>query len=124
MIRSETLELSSISKLLNTNATRSHLKGELMSRRNPHSQKYEKNLWILESKVEKKDDIYEHLANLLKFIENNLDKLNGIVNQCEFEISLGIFIKGENAGFYLDKDIMQRLNKIPIELFFDIYFNE
>ncbi len=125
-LRINSMELSSIeiSRILNINPTESAEKGQLMSPRNPKSQKRDCSIWILNSGLPDLEPLENHLNILLSFIENKQKELNILKEKCDMDIFCGLSLKGKQGGFSLGLGIIKKLSFFPIAVTFDIYIEE
>lgn len=123
-ISSSKLTTSEISKVLNLEPLIHYKKGELMSSRNPKSQKFKENLCIYENIAKKSDDLEMHLKKIGLFIKNNENKLKELITNCEIDVYCGISYNGGQGGIVLNSEILKKLASIPIEIIFDLYFEE
>ena len=120
-IASSILSKSEITDILNQKPSRAFDRGELMSPRNPSSQKRESALWILESGLPDASTLDDHILVLISFIERKHLEFMKLINKCEMDIFCGLSIKGTQANFSLSSKIIKRLNIFPVDIVFDLY---
>ncbi len=123
-ISSSKLTASDITKLLGKKSSRCYKEGELMSPRNPNSKKYEQNLWIYEVDTEQTDDLKSNFDALNVFIKSNEKHFKELLVDCQMDVFCGISYKGEQGGIMLSTETLKTLSSIPIEIVFDLYFED
>lgn len=122
-ISSNILSAVEITNIIGLSPTSFRVKGELMSKRNPKSQKHGLNLWILDSGLPDCNDIEEHLKKLGSLIESKIFELQSLEDKCEMDIFCGITLKGGQNTLLLTSEIIKKISLIPLDLVFDIYTN-
>lgn len=122
-ISSNILSAVEITNIMGLSPTSFRIKGELMSKRNPKSQKHGLNLWILDSGLPDCNDIEEHLKKLGSLIESKIFELQSLEDKCEMDIFCGITLKGGQNTLLLTSEIIKKISLIPLDLVFDIYTN-
>lgn len=123
-ISSLEFSLSEITNTLSKSPTESKEKGQLMSPRNPNSQRMDRNMWILRSGLPDNATLEKHLNNLLAFIESKQKELNILKEKCDLDIFCGLSLKGTQGSFSISSEIIRRISIIPLEVVFDIYVEE
>ena len=93
-ITSDKLDSSEITSILSQVPTRSYKQGELMSPRNPKSQRHKVNKWILESGLDDTIIYEEHIEYLLSFVESKINEIMQLKEQCFIEIICALSING------------------------------
>ena len=122
-IFSEKLDSSEITEILDRAPTRYTKKGELMSPRNPKSQRYDHNLWLLESNLEDSTIYDEHINYLLSFVEAKKKEITILKEKCVIDIVCALSIDGTQASFDLNPEIINRLSAAQLGIVFDLYVN-
>ena len=120
-ILSTNLSVKQISEKLREEPSTSGEKGELMSPRNPQSQRREEAIWILQSNLSDEEEMEIHLANLVSFIESRYQEFRSLAKDCSIDIFCGFFLGGGQGGFMVPSDITHRLSGIPVDIIFDVY---
>lgn len=120
-IYSDLIGIKELNTRLATSPSSSYEKGEPVSPRNPNSPVRKEALWILNSNLDSSQPLEAHIIQLLDFIEQRLPVFNSFVASCEIELFCGLSIEGEQSGFVLGADLLQRVTALPISLVFDIY---
>ena len=120
-ISSNIISVEEITNIIGLSPTRFHIKGELMSKRNPKSQKHGSNLWILDSGLPDSNDIEKHLNKLGSLIESKLSELQSLEDKCEIDISCGTTFKSGQNTLLLSSEILKKISLLPLDLVFDVY---
>ncbi len=65
----------------------------------------------------------KHIKKLVSILLPKRQKLHTIAGQrgVRMDISLGIFGRNYNWGFFLEKQLLANIAKLPIDIDFDIY---
>jgi hypothetical protein len=123
-IFSEILEPEEITKFIGCSPTQFHKKGELMSFKNPNSQKRTHNSWILESDLPNSVSFEKHIINIISFLENKINIIIKLKEKCHIDIVCALSIKGNQGSFELNSEIIQRLSAIHLNIVFDLYVDD
>jgi hypothetical protein len=120
-IHSAVLDAQAITNALQTEPTRTSIKGDLMSPRNPRSTLFGANMWVLESQLAPESSLEDHIKNLVEFIEQRLPTMKELMKNCQADLFCGYSSDNEQGGVYLEAETIKRLTVIPIDLVLDIY---
>lgn len=120
-IHSVVLDAQAITNALQTEPTRTAVKGALMSPRNPRSALFEANMWLLESQLASESNLEDHIINLVEFIEQRLPAMKKLMKDCQADLFCGYSSDNEQGGVYLNAETIKRLTVIPVDLVLDIY---
>jgi len=123
-IHSTVLSAQKITEALKTEPTSIRVKGELLSPRNPRSAVCEAHLWVLESGLDARSSIENHITQLVQFIEQKLPILEALMKDCNIDLFCGYSSGSSQGGIMLEANLMKRLAIIPIDLMIDIYASE
>lgn len=118
-VQSEVLLPEEISQILQISSTKSHCKGEKMSSKNPLSENYEANLWLLE--FEEKDSFDELFVEVSNFLAKNQDSLLTLSERCNIDLFCGYSPKESQDSFFLNHETLRKIANIPIDIIFDVY---
>lgn len=84
----------------------------------------EKNFgWMLESNLERTDDIELHIENIFQRIGDHTEKIKSLSERNIVELSLAMYTEDTPALFF-DKKIIFQLNALGAALDIDLYFLE
>lgn len=120
-IHSAVLDAQAITNALQTEPTRTAMKGALMSPRNPRSTLFEANMWVLESQLASENNLEDHIKFLVEYIEQKLPVMKELMKDCQADLFCGYSSDSEQGGICLEAEIIKRLTAIPVDLKFDIY---
>ncbi len=114
----ETLDVDLVSRLLSSEPTRVHRKGEaLRSGRIRHLP----SVWLLNSPAAAGQTLEEQIVWLLDRVSNGLQVWESLTKMSRADIFCGLHLKAWNRGFSLSAGLMRRLVKRHLTLEFDIY---
>jgi hypothetical protein len=119
-ISSDKLSLEEITARLVVKPTESCRRGELMSRRNPRSKRFQENLWMLESPLEEDIKLAKKILGLLDFLDSKAAAVELLRADCEIDIFCGIMC-GSQGALHLTHELLARAARFPIDLVFDLY---
>lgn len=118
-IQSAQLSNQEITRRLKSVPTKIHEKGERMSPNNPLSASYNENLWLMEFEEGKSfDDLFVSAG---KFFDENRATLLDLAETCEFDLFCGYFPGKPQGGFCIEKDALQKIARVPVDIIFDVY---
>ena len=119
---SSTADLAGLSTLLGTPPSSQSRQGDLVSPRNPRSQRFQENIWLLESGLSDELDLADHIAHLLAVLdaagshyEEVLRIADSIAIRCLFSSDTG------QGSVTLDEQMLGRLSERKITLSIDLF---
>lgn len=83
--------------------------------------RYKNNGWILESSVDKHDNIDVHIQYILKRLLPFASKIKNISEKSEVIFSCVQYTKDSNPQFYFDLKILNQLSDLGANLELDLY---
>ncbi len=120
-IASEVKSIDDIINILCTRPTRSFIKGEPYSKRNPNSRKRECNLWLLESGLDGKESLESHIRQILQFMKVKADALEKLQLECEIDIMCSFASENGQGGFTMDHELLKELSVYLVDLVVNLY---
>ncbi|MFN0277597.1 MAG: DUF4279 domain-containing protein [Pyrinomonadaceae bacterium] len=96
-----------------------HLKGERMSQNNPLSVLYPTDLWLFE--FEERETLNELFTEVGNFFFDRETALLSFVNECEIDLFCGFFPEDSQSSFWIDRESIRKIGRIPVDIIFDIY---
>ena len=118
-IFSETIDPSEIGKIMELEATRTHVKGALRSPR--HKAVWPTSMWSLKSPLGDQRDMTDHIGYLLDQLEPKRQVLGHLAEHCKIDLFCGFSSGNGQGGFVLDPLTLSRLAAFKIPLTFDLY---
>jgi hypothetical protein len=120
-VRSETLGLSELTDRLGA-PSRGHDSGDAVSSRRPESGRRSEALWVIESSLDRKRPLDEHVEAMLAIIDSQLEVFAALRNACDIEIFCGLFAANDaQGGFSIEPELSARLAALSLPLVIDIY---
>ena len=120
LVGSSTLTAAEITERLGREPTRSFEKGTLMSPRNPRSRRHEEALWILESDLPDGSSVQAQLEWAAGTVAALRDQLASLPASW-VDVSIGWEPPGEQNGFTLHRELLAKLEGVPLDIVFDVY---
>ncbi|MCK6439637.1 MAG: DUF4279 domain-containing protein [Planctomycetes bacterium] len=123
-IMGRSLDPDEISKTLKLKPTQAHRRGDKnIGKSGRRYSDFREGLWLLESGIDEKMPAPKHIKKLVSILLPKRQKLHTIAGQrgVRMDISLGIFGRNYNWGFFLEKQLLANIAKLPIDIDFDIY---
>lgn len=121
LILSETIGPKEISKILNTEASDSYLKGDIVRPKYPNSPRRQENKWILYNGLNDPCELEDHIEKHILFIEEKTEELKNLISTCEIVLFCSFSSSSGQGGFVLSSDMIKRLSVLPIDLILDLY---
>lgn len=115
----ETLRPEGIGPMLGLTATRTHLKGELLSAK--HKTVRRKSSWHLDSPLPDDSDMVDHLKWLLDSLEPKRDVIRELSREYDVDLFCGFSSGSGQGGFALDSVTLARLSELGVPLLLDLY---
>lgn len=106
------LNLAAISHNLGIDPTYSHKEGDHINSREKQNQ----DMWILDSPLDKKKSLDEHLRWLVKHLSNHYDYLKSLKPVAKIDIFCSYTSEGEQAGFSLSPKSLSVFVELGIKL--------
>jgi hypothetical protein len=126
-IQSDRLSAKEIAGLLNSSIGELHERGETQSSR-PGSKALAFSWWRLSSDlsenkegIDDSESIEKHLHYLLSFMEQREHSFITLAKHCDCVIRCCISFETGQCALTLERGLLQRLARFPVDLFFDLY---
>jgi Domain of unknown function (DUF4279) len=79
-------------------------------------------MWLIESGLDKRHTLDEHLAAIADRVEEQLGDFEAIRDACDIDIFCGIFSGDDGqGGFVIEPSLSKRLSRLRLTVAFDIY---
>jgi hypothetical protein len=115
----ESLDPDESGSALGLTASRTHLKGELLS---PAQKTLRRESgWLLQSPLSKRGNLVEHLTWLLDAIEPKRDVVRQLSSKYRIDLFCGFASVNGQGGFTLDILTLTRLAELGVPLVLDLY---
>jgi hypothetical protein len=97
--------------------------GDAISQRGADGATHQSALWRLESGVDRRRPLDEHIAALVAAIDARRRAFDSLREVCQMDIFCGVFTTADTTGhgFTLDPSLVCRLCELRLDLVFDIY---
>jgi len=115
----DSLEPEEVSALLGRDPTRCHRKGDPMGSGGGTAEPT--GAWILDSPLDEKSEVEEHIEALLSDVSNDPDEWEQLTSRFSVSILCSTFLDQYNEGFELSPRIALSLAERGIVTAFDIY---
>jgi len=119
-VHSDVLRLSELVERLG-HPTRSHDIGDLVSSKNPASNRRIHSYWGLDADGNRRAPMEGLIGELLDFGEAHAEVLAALRPQCSIDLFCGIFSAEAQGGFELSPELMRRAASLNLRIGFDIY---
>ena len=118
----DSLEPEEVSSLLGRQPTRSHRKGDKISKTSANgSSTAPTGAWILDSGLSEKAEIEDHVEAILSPVSNDSDEWASLTSRFSASILCSTFLDQYNEGFELSPRLAQSLADRGLVIAFDIY---
>lgn len=116
------LQPDEITGLLGCSPTYSHIKGEVVTVKNPRREYIKKfGHWRLHAKDAEPENLDDQVAELLSKLTQDLAVWADLKNRFEMDLFCGLFMNESNDGFELSSATLASLAERGIAIGFDIY---
>jgi hypothetical protein len=116
------LDPEEVSRLLNCQPTKSHVKGEVIVGRNTGlRQVAPTGVWLLNSNDERSVGLGEQVMNLLGRVSDDPAVWETLTKKYKAEVFCGLFLDAENRECWLSADALRHLAERGVDIGFDIY---
>lgn len=114
----ETLMPEELGSVLSIPASRTHMKGQ---RHDGGRSVWRESAWILNSPLDKKENLAEHVKWLLDRLEPKADAVKALCAKYRVDIFCGFSSGSGQGGFTLDPETLARLAQLRIPVALDLY---
>lgn len=116
-VSSEVVSLKELERLLGR-ASSGHSKGDAFSR---GSKKRSQTVWILESSRSPRENMEEHINEILCFIDGKKPEFTYLGSTCSFNLFCMLSSENGQGGAVLSPQILSRVSDYNLELVLDVY---
>lgn len=111
-----------ISTALGVKASRIHIRGEPVSKRNPKGPAYPETAWIYDAPIDAAVELGRHIADIVNFLELRRADLDAIRDRITTMDMFCMFSSENGQGSAeLDAGLLQRLAALRLDLIIDLY---
>ncbi len=118
-ITSNELTPKEIESQLGIPCDRSWLKGDL---RLNTLIKEKSNGWVIESKLDRSEEIQEHISNILDRLQEITSRIVSLSPRATVLLSCAIY-SDETPSLYFDKNMVKKISSIEADFDIDLYIN-
>jgi hypothetical protein len=104
--------------------TSSYEKGDAVSSRSSMPARRTNSTWIKSSGLPQSASLDDHLAELCRFMEAHLHKLEKLRSNCDIDIFCGFFSDTGQATFVLSNKTLKRIGALSVDVILDVYPGE
>jgi hypothetical protein len=115
----DALEPEEVSALLGRDPTRCHRRGDPVGDGGTSAEPT--GAWILDSTLSEKDEIEDHVENLLSIVSNDSDEWDQLTSCFSASILCSAFLDQYNEGFEISPRLARSLADRGLVIAFDIY---
>jgi hypothetical protein len=119
-VSSATLTTRELTEHLGREPTKAFERGSLMSPRNPRSARREEALWLLESPLPDGTSLEAQLEWAAETAASMRQQLASLPPG-SVDLFVGWALPGQQAGFTLSREVLAKLEGVPLEIGFDLY---
>ena len=121
-IHSSILSCDIITKALGVEPTKCLDKGAKIHRNNAKIR--ERSMWILESQLPEEETLDKHIDKLLIRIDKMGDRFSSLLEQVDCDLFCFFSTENGQGSIGLDKLLLQKLAKYPLDIIIDLYLSE
>src|SRR2546423_4251149 len=119
-VSSPTLTSRQLTDHLGRAPTEAFERGTLMSPRNPKSQRRPEALWLLKSDLPDGSGLQAQLEWAAETVASMRERLASLPPG-SVDLFIGWEPPGEQNGFVLDRELLAKLEGVPLDIVFDVY---
>jgi Domain of unknown function (DUF4279) len=120
-ISSASAAAGEITTALGVEPTSTGALGDLMSPRNPKSQRFDRHVWLLDSDVPEESSLEDHLRWAVELGEHIRERASALPEDWSGDVVIGWTPNESQEGVYLDRDLLAALARTSFNIALTAY---